>query len=150
VGSAITYAPGAEENDLAQWASDSIGKNLDEHAEARSDFTSMRAAVALVAPDRRWSVTLRFDHGYLTIHDGMVGIPDVTLCADYETLRGMADIPLSRLGRLPLPPLSSASRTSWRTTVLELVSGELRIYGLFSHPRLVLRLIRLLSRAQPL
>jgi hypothetical protein len=147
---AITYAPGAEENDLARWADELIGKNLREHDDARSDFNSMRAAVVLVAPDRRWTVTLRFDHGYLTIHDGMVGIPDVTLCADYETLRGIADIPLSRLGRLPLPPLSGARRSSWRTTVLELVSGELRIYGLLSHPRLVLRLIRLLSQAQPL
>jgi hypothetical protein len=88
---------------------------------------------------------LRFDHGYLTIHDGMLGIPDLTLCGDFPTLVGLADIPLSRAGRLPLPPLSAARRSAWRTTALELVSGELRVYGMFSHPRLLLRLLRLLS-----
>jgi hypothetical protein len=149
VETSIALAPGADNNDLAVWVHDLVSRHVDEHAACRRDFQAMREAVALVAPDRRLSVTLRFDHGYLTIHDGMIGIPDLTLCADYEILIGIADIPLSPLGRLPLPSLSAARRTSWRTTALELVSGELKVYGLFSHFRLLLRLLRLLAKDQP-
>ncbi len=98
----------------------------------------MRATVAVVAPDRRVSTTLRFDHGNVAIHDGMVGIPDVTLCGDYETLVGLAGLPMSRFGRLPLA-------APWRRLGLELIGGDIKIYGLTSHPRPVLRVLRLLS-----
>ena len=129
----IGHAPGAEDNPLAVWAGEAVKNNVDS-GRARRDFLNMRAAVALVAPDRRLQVTMRFDHGYLTIHDGMIGIPDVTFCGDYELLMGIGDVPISRIGRLPVPPVSS------------LLSGELKIYGLLSHPRLVTRVLRVLSR----
>jgi hypothetical protein len=141
----IALAPGAEHNDVARWASSRISETLRDRPESARDFQAMRAAVAMVASDTRQTITLRFDHGYLTIHDGMVGIPDLTLCGDQQTLSGLGDIPLSGWGRWPLPPLNAARRTSWRTTALELVSGELKVYGMVSHPRLLMRLLRLLS-----
>jgi hypothetical protein len=141
----IGFAPGAEDNGLAVWIGQLVSDNLADQAACRRDFSALRAAVALVAPDRRLSVTLRFDHGHLTIHDGMVGIPDVTLCGDYEVLVAVAHIPLSPIGRLPLPPLARARTAAWRTTALELVSGELKVYGLLSHPLVLLRVLRLLS-----
>lgn len=145
----IGFAPGAEDNALAVWIGQLVSDNLAAHRECRRDFGALRAAVAMVAPDRRLTATLRFDHGHLTIHDGMVGIPDVTLCGDYEVLVAVANIPLSPIGRLPLPSLSRARTPAWRTTALELVSGELKIYGLLSHPLVVLRVLRLLSTGQP-
>src|SRR5262245_1366067 len=141
----IELAPGAEDNEVARWIAGRIHETLSERPESERDFSAMRAAIAMVASDRRESVTLRFDHGYLTVHDGMLGIPDLTLCGDFTALVGLADIPLSRAGRLPLPPLNRARRSAWRTTALELVSGELKVYGMFSHPRLFMRLLRLLS-----
>jgi hypothetical protein len=141
----IALAPGAEENEVAVWVASRVDESLRERPDSHRDFSAIRAAVAMVASDRRESVTLRFDHGYLTIHDGMLGIPDLTLCGDFAALVGLADIPLSRAGRLPLPPLNAARRSAWRTTALELVSGELKVYGMFSHPRLLMRLLRLLS-----
>ena len=33
----------------------------------------------------------------------MIGVPDITLCGDYEVLMGLAQLPISRWGRLPLP-----------------------------------------------
>ena len=142
----IAFAPGAEDNPLAAWVGELIGANIRDGDAARRDFQALRAAVALVAPDRRQQVMLRFDHGHLTIHDGMLGRPDVTFCGDYQVLLGVADLPLSRVGRLPLPSLSSERRRPWRRTMLELLSGELKIYGLLQHPRLVMRILRVLSR----
>jgi hypothetical protein len=142
----IAHAPGAEDNPLAVWAGDLVAQNVSDKPRVRRDFEALRAAVVMVAPDRRLQVTMRFDHGYLTIHDGMIGIPDVTFCADYEVLMGIADFPLSKYGHLPLPPLSRSRLASWRRTFVELVSGELKIYGMLSHPRLVTRVVRVLSR----
>lgn len=144
----VACAPGAEDNSLAMWLAERIEQSLAEREDAMRDFYALRAAVAVVAPDKRLQATLRFDHGYLTVHDGMMGIPDVTLCADEQVLKGLADIPLSRWGRLPIPPLRPSRARIWRKTFLELLSGELKIYGLFTEARVVLRLLRLLSRGK--
>ena len=146
----VAFADGAELNALATWVVGLLEDTLARHPSASRDFLALRSAVAMVAPDRPLSVTLRFDLGQLTVHDGMVGIPDVTFCADYEVLVGIADMPLSRPGRLPVPirSLGSGGGGSWRRILTELVGGELKIYGLVAHPRTVLRVLRLLSRAQ--
>lgn len=144
----IALAVGAEDNAIATWAASLIEDNLRRYPKSRKDFFAMRAAVAMVAPDRRLSATLRFDLGQLTVHDGMIGVPDVTLCADYDVLVGVVGLPLSRLLRLPLPgPSILTSRgAAWRETARELLSGELKIYGLLAHPILVTRLLRMLCR----
>jgi hypothetical protein len=143
VDSSIALAPGADGNPLAEWLREVVSHNAG--GAARRDFRSLRAAVALVAPDTRHKVTLRFDHGYLTIHDGIVGIPDVTFCADEPLLRALATLPMSRLGRLPLPAWRGVRNGNLRETLAELASGELKIYGMLSHGRTVLRVLRLLS-----
>lgn len=144
----IAYAPGAEDSALALWAGSLIEANLRAIPEAARDFAAMRAAVAMVAPDRRLAVTLRFDLGQLTIHESMIGVPDVTLCADYEVLERLARLPIGRLGRLPIPGWSTPPdrRRVWQSALLDLVSGNLKIYGLVAHPRLVTRLFRLLAQ----
>jgi len=100
----------------------------------------MRAAVALVAPDKRLQVTLRFDHGYLTAHDGVIGVPDMTLCADEAELHAVADLPFTRVGRIP-----DLRSQRWRVLSLEVLSGDVRVYGLLAHPRLLLRVLRVLG-----
>lgn len=146
VNANIGHAPGAEDNPLAVWLGDLVQLNLAQHDPVTRDFYALRAAVAVVAPDRRLQVTMRFDHGYLTIHDGMIGIPDVTFCGDYDVLMAIARFPLTRLGHWPLPPLTGGRFRAWRRTMSDLLSGGLKIYGLTSHPRLVVRLLRVLSR----
>ncbi len=141
----VTLAVGAEDNALSQWLAERIQDNLRVNPHVRRDFEAMRAAVAMVAPDRQLQTTLRFDHGHLAIHDGVLGIPDLTFCADHAVLVGLQNVPLSRAGRLPLPPLSRSRATLWRQSVVEVVTGELKIYGLMQHPRLVVRMLRLLS-----
>ncbi len=142
----VTLAIGTEDNELAVWVADCLRKTLRSNPSSRRDFDAIRAAVVVVAPDRQLQCTLRFDHGHLAIHDGMLGVPDVTFCADFAVLVGLENFPLSRWGRLPLPVLSRRRAVLWRQSVTELVTGELKIYGLLQHPRLVTRILRLLSR----
>lgn len=138
----MTIAPGAENNGLAQWLAAALDDAIE--GDSRGDFDALRAAVAVVAPDRRRSVTMRFDHGHVTIHDGMVGIPDVTFCGDYPVLVALSELPMSRLGPLALPLLR---RPQWRNSLSELLSGDLKVYGLVNHPRTVFRVLRLINRA---
>ena len=93
----------------------------------------------MVASDERQSTTMRFDHGCVTIHDGIVGIPDVTFCGDMHLLRGLAELPFSRL-RVPNP-----LRLPWRRAASDVISGELKVYGLASNGLTVLRVLRLLQ-----
>ena len=140
----ISFAPGAEESPLARWVGDTIRTRLEGQPSRQRDFFALRAAVVMAAPDRRMSVTLRFDHGQLTIHDGTVGIPDVTFCGDYPALLSLTELKVSSGGRVPL--LFGESAGAWRRTFSDVLGGELKIYGLWSRLPTVLSFLRVVSR----
>src|SRR4051794_20030929 len=106
----IDLAPGAEDNPLAVELANRIRQNVDGHPQKAADFRALRGSILVVAQDLGESLTLRFDHGRLTVHDGNVGIPWVTFCGDSSVLRGLPDVPLSRWLRLPL--VTSGGETS--------------------------------------
>jgi hypothetical protein len=142
----IDLAPGAEENALAVELADRIRDQIGKNPQKLDDFRALRASVLVVAQDLAESFTLRFDHGRLTVHDGSVGIPSVTFCGDADTLRRLSDFPLTRWLRLPvLGPFAAEGRETWRLLAGLLARGDLKIYGLFAHPRTVFYLLRLLS-----
>jgi hypothetical protein len=133
----IDLAPGADDNPLAVELGDRIRARLAQKSRKLTDFRALRGTIMVVAQDTAESLTLRFDHGRLTIHDGAIGIPAVTFCADRAVLQRLADMPLLRWLRLPV--------RAWSRLVAPLSRGELKIYGLVTHPRLVLTFLRLLS-----
>jgi hypothetical protein len=139
----ITWASGAEDNPLARRLGEQIAARASAEGRAERDFRALRASLGVVATDRQLGTTLRFDHGVLSIHDGIVGLPDITLCGETADLLALAE-----LGPAHWPWRSgeAAAPGAWRRAILGLGSGELRIYGLWSHPRLALRLWRLLRR----
>jgi hypothetical protein len=142
----IDLAPGAEENALAIEIAERIRANVGGDRKKASDFRSLRTSVLMVAEDLAESFTLRFDHGRLTVHDGGVGIPLVTFCGTAEALRRLADFPLTRWLRLPSPgAFARETRETWRLLLGMLARGDLKVYGLLSHPRTVVLLLRVLS-----
>ena len=142
----VDLAPGAEDNPLAISLAGRVREGV-ARPEKRADFRALRGSVLMVAQDTFQAVTLRFDHGRLTVHDGSVGIPSVTFCGDEAALAELEAVPLSRPFRLPLAlPGDRAGSEILRNLVLRISRGELKIYGLMAHPRLVLRLLRLLSK----
>lgn len=142
----VDLAPGAEENDLATAFADVLRHNLRLSARAQKSFGAMRATVHFVAVDTTQHVTMRFDHGRVTIHEGNIGIPAITFCGDREVLLALANIPLSPWLALPLPnPLKPRSFSALRALYRSLAARKLTIYGFFSHARLVTRVIRILS-----
>ena len=142
----IDLAPGAEDNPLAVRLSEAVRSRLAQSPRTQRDFRAIRGSVLMVAQDVGDAVTLRFDHGRLTIHDGAIGIPSVTFCADASVLAQLEEVPMTRWARLPLGVLGNpAGRRALRELTGSLARGQLKIYGLLSHPRLILRFLRVLS-----
>ncbi len=142
----IDLAPGAEENQVAVELADLIRKNIAASPHKQADFRALRGSVLMVAQDLGEALTLRFDHGRLTIHDGTVGIPSVTFCGDLAALRRFADFPVTRWLRLPLLlPFAQQGREAWRSLSRLFANGDLKVYGLAAHLRTVVFLLRVLS-----
>ena len=143
----VDLAPGAEDNPLAVRLGELIRDNLARHPARRAEFRAIRAAVLVVAQDTSASLTMRFDHGRLTIHDGAIGVPTLTFCGDEATLLRLPEIAFHR--RLGLPVLglrNPREGAPLRELAAQIARGDLKIYGLMAHPRLVLALLHLVSR----
>ena len=137
----VDLAPGAEDNDLAVRLAARVRSNLARAPRKVKDFRALRGTVQVVALDAGSALTLRFDHGRLTVHDGTIGVPAVTFSGDTAALLRLVDVPLSRWLSIPFASAGRGARE-----ILSLLSrGELKIYGLASHPRLVTRVLRLVS-----
>lgn len=128
---AIELAPGAEENGFATMLAELVRQNLEAKPHKKADFTAIRAAaIALVADDADVALTLVFRSGRLTIHDGIHGIPDVTVRGPSETIMAMSNMPLTKRLGLPIPARGDdQGKELVRQVFRAMRSGELKIYG---------------------
>lgn len=140
----IDLAPGAEENALAVRFANTLRDNLQRHRHKAQVFRALRGSVQLVPFDTGDALTLRFDLGRLTIHDGSIGIPSVTIGGPSAALERLDEVPMSRWLRVPFPT-SQPGRKTLVDLARSLARGEIKIYGLWSHPRMVARLLSVLS-----
>jgi hypothetical protein len=142
----IELAPGAEENGLAVMLSDLVRQNLESKPHKKHDFAALDGVVAIVADDADVALTLRFDAGRLRIHDGIVGIPDVTIRGPSDTILALSNMPL--LGKLGLPiphPRDKEAVKVVRGVMDAMKSGAFHIYGAAFHIPLLMRLTRVMS-----
>lgn len=138
----VDLAPGAEHEPLAVTLAEAVRDGLGD-PERRRAFERLRGAVGVVIDDAATALTLRFDFGRLTVHEGLVGVPTVTLRGPRAELEG-----LTRLVLVPSGVPDVTSRGGWRglrRVARVLWARKLVIYGLFAHPRFVLRLLHVLS-----
>jgi SCP-2 sterol transfer family protein len=138
--SRIELAPGAEQNGLAAMLSALILQNLNDKPAKREDFAKLRGRVAIVAEDAGVALTLVFEGNMLTLHDGIVGVPDVTVRAGSDDIVQMSLVELTRFFGLPNPRGEAARQIAQKSK-----RGEIRVFGALLHWPLLLRLTRLLS-----
>src|SRR5579864_9406859 len=100
----VTLAPDASENGLATMLAELVRQNLEAKPHKRADFEALDGSAAIVADDADVALTLVFKRGgSLTIHDGIAGIPDVTIRGPSDVIMALSNMPLAtRLG-LPIP-----------------------------------------------
>ncbi|MFO0551591.1 MAG: hypothetical protein U0271_24600 [Polyangiaceae bacterium] len=172
----VDLAPGADESILAKYFADRIRDSLHRDRNARS-FMAMKATIFVIDFDTGDAVTLRFDHGRLTLHEGTIGMPSVTFGGPQRALLALDQLRVGNLVRgLVRPPTSATnlvdddvrpaapnpatipppsqrggrvSPAATRPRASELFGmlskGDLKIYGYWSHPRTVLRFLRLVA-----
>ena len=142
----IDLAPGAEDNGLASMLADLVRQNLEAKPHKVGDFEALDGTIAIVADDADVCLTLRFERGRLTIHDGIVGIPDVAIRGGSETIMALSNMPLTRPLGLPLPdPRDKDQVALSRSVMAAMRSGEFKMHGALLHPGLVMRLTRVMS-----
>ena len=142
----IDLAPSAERNPLATRISTILRDNLREPTVGKV-LRRIYGTVCVVADDLDVAVTLRFDYGRVTVHDDIVGVPDITLRGDSRTLTALRELPQGRGIFRGLLNSAASDRNPLRRTVSAWRSGGLKVYGLLQHPRLVRNLFKVLARA---
>ena len=121
---AVELAPGAGENGLAVMMATMMSQNLADHPERRGAFERLVGRVAIVAEDAEVALTMELRGGRAIVHDGIVGIPDLTIRGSAELI---ADMSRMETGRFGLPDLRGEVN---RAMARALRDKRLRIYGL--------------------
>jgi len=143
----IQLAPGAEENGLATMLASLVRQNLEAKPHKVSDFNALGGSVSIVADDADVALTMRFEvGGKLTIHDGILGIPQVTIRGPSDAIMALSNLPLAtRLG-LPIPsPRDQEAVRSVKTVAGAMRQGKLHVYGMALHFPLLMKLTRVMS-----
>jgi hypothetical protein len=148
---AIELAPGAEENGLAMMLADLVRQNIDAKPHKKDDFDALEGTVSIVADDADVALTLRFEResgaaARLTIHDGIVGIPDLTIRGSSDTILALSNMPLTTPLGLPIPsPRDREAVKLVKGVMAEMRAGRFHIYGAAFHLPLLMRLTRVMS-----
>jgi hypothetical protein len=143
----VELAPGAGSNGLATMLASLVRQNLAAKPHKRRDFDAIVGAVSIVADDADVALTMTFERGgKLRIHDGIVGIPDVTIRGPADGILALSNMPLTRRLGLPLPGPGDREGLKTVREVMGLMrAGELHVYGLLLHLPLVTKLTRVMS-----
>jgi hypothetical protein len=144
---AVHLAAGAEDNGLASMMGTLVRQNVEANPRKRAEFERLAGRVAIVAEDVDVALTLEFHPGgRLVIHDGIAGIPDVTIRGPSEAILALSNLPSTTPLGLPIPrPGDSEGKAAVRTIATALRAGELRFYGAALHLPLFLRVGTLMS-----
>ncbi len=126
-----------EPNGLAMMLGGLIQANLAAHPE-RELLLAKRATYGIEAPDVNVAVSIRLTPGTVTIRNGLVGRPDLSIRTNSDNLLGLSSVPL----KFGLP---DAMTKEGREVNRKLLKGELKVKGLLRHPGKLARLNKLLT-----
>ena len=145
----VVLAAGTEDNGLAIMLGDLVRQNLESKPGKKADFAALEGRIAIVADDADVALTLVFERGTggtLTIHDGIVGIPDVTIRGPSEAILALSNMPIATPLGLPIP--SPRDREALRVVsdlTRAMREGKLHMYGMVLHVPMVMKLTRVMS-----
>jgi hypothetical protein len=140
----VLLAPGAEDNGLCGMLADLVRQNLESKPHKRRDFDQIHGSVGIVAEDAEVALTLRFDGGKLTLHDGIVGVPDVTIRGPADSIVALSNVPLTR--GLPIARRRDAEGKAVVDGMMRSMrDGSLQIHGALLHLPMMMRLTRVMS-----
>ena len=128
----------AEEVPFSYVIADLLSGNLQQQPKKMTTFNHMFGEVALNLPDIEAAVTLIFAGGRVRIEPGISGKPDLIIHSSSENVISLNAIHI----KFGLPYYFDEAG---RNVLKQLWSGELKIQGLFTHPRLLTRFTKIMS-----
>ena len=119
----VEIAPSAVDNGLAKMLETMMQHKHADHTARAKVLDALYGRLAIFAEDAEVAVTFVFESGRATVHDGIVGIPDLTVRGGFEQIGDMSR--MESLGPIPDPrgPVNRAMFQAMR-------EGKLRIHGL--------------------
>lgn len=134
----IELGKGTEENGLANILFELIRQNIERRPKRIKDLQRLNTTVGILAEDIDVSVLLRFRDGRLIIENKISERPEIEIITDSETILELSRIKI--IGGLPY-----YFDETGRGIIKKLLSGRLKIRGLFAHPIKLTRLTRIMS-----
>ena len=134
----IKVDPGAQENGLALMLADLLSQNLEQQPAKVKHFKRLKGNVSIVARDAEVALTMVFDGNACVVRDGVYGTPKLSIECDSEAVLGMSTVPL----RAGLPDLLDEQG---RAMLGQILSGKVKIKGLFLHPLMLVALTNIFS-----
>lgn len=122
----INMAPGAEENGMAVMLGEMIKTNIENKPSKLKDFNKLKGTVWISAEDADVRMTMVFNKGSLTIHDGKVGKPMIQIATDSGTLLDLANLSI----KFGMPYYFDETGLM---VIKKLMKRELKIKGMFAH-----------------
>jgi hypothetical protein len=119
----IELAPGADENGLATMLATLMAQNLADHPPRERVLARLGGRIAIVAEDADVALTIELRRGRVVFHDGIVGIPDLTIRGGFEQISDMSR--MESVGPFP-DPRGEVNRAMARA----LREKKLRVFGL--------------------
>jgi hypothetical protein len=117
---------------------DLLSGNLQQQPKKMTTFNNMFGEVALNLRDIEAAVTLIFAGGRLRIEPGILGKPDLIINSSSENIISLNAINI----KFGLPYYFDESG---RNVLRQLLNGDLKIQGLFTHPLLLTRFTKIMS-----
>ncbi len=128
----------AEEVPFSYVITDLLSSNLQQKQKKMKTFQNMFGVVAMNLPDIEAAITLIFAGGKVRIEPGIVGKPDLIINSSSEKIISLNAINI----KFGLPYYFDEAGM---TVLKQLLSGELKIQGMFTHPILLTRLTKVMS-----
>lgn len=118
--------------------SELLESNLKQNPHKLKTFQSLRSVVAIDLADIEATVTVIFMGGKATIEKGIVGRPELIIRTDSDKVIGLNAINI----KFGLPYYFDEPGM---TVLKQLLSGELKVEGMISHPIKLTKLTKIMS-----
>ena len=134
----VEYAS-KEPSAFAEMLGGLIGANVTSRPEKKQDFDTLVARVGIWVTDIDEGVTLAFDAGKLTVHNGLEPNRTITIRAEAETVMSLSNL---KIGLFGMPVYYDEVG---RGVAAKLLQGKLKIDGMLSNIATLNRVTRIFS-----
>lgn len=128
----------AQEVPFSHVLSELLETNVRQNPHKLKTFQGFYGVVGIELADIEAAVTLAFSGGRARIEQGIVGRPDIVIKTDSDKVIGLNSISI----KFGLPYYFDEAGM---TVLRQILSGEIKVQGMFAHPVILTKLTKIMS-----